>query len=84
MRAGGLPAEMPLFPERCRNSITIFAGAPRHAAPAKCFSGLKAVVYGKFKQQLWILNIQKTLIQLDFGNPEPHNKVLAWRHPNMG
>jgi hypothetical protein len=37
-----------------------------------------------FQQQLWILNIQKTLIQLDFGNPEPHNKVLAWRHPNMG
>jgi hypothetical protein len=47
-------------------------------------SALKAMVYGGFKQQLWILNIQKTLIQLDFGNPEPHNKVLAWRHPNMG
>jgi hypothetical protein len=44
----------------------------------------EAMFYGGFKQQLWILNIQKTLISLDFGNPGPHNKVLAWRHPNMG
>jgi hypothetical protein len=26
-------------------------------------------------------NIQKTLILLDFGNPELHNKLLAYRHP---
>lgn len=37
-----------------------------------------------FQQQLWILNTQNALILLHFGNPEPRNKVLAWRHPNMG
>src|SRR5579859_5035252 len=26
----------------------------------------------------------KTLISLHFGNPELHNKVLAFRHPNVG
>jgi hypothetical protein len=27
---------------------------------------------------------QKALIPLHFGNPELHNKLLAFRHPNMG
>jgi hypothetical protein len=31
-----------------------------------------------------ILNTQKALILLHFRNPEPHNKVLAQQHPNMG
>jgi hypothetical protein len=30
------------------------------------------------------LNTQKALISLHFRNPEPHNKVLAQQHPNMG
>jgi len=27
---------------------------------------------------------QKALIPLHFGNPKLHNKLLAFRHPNMG
>jgi hypothetical protein len=27
---------------------------------------------------------RKALILLHFGNPEPHNKELALRHPNVG
>lgn len=61
-----------------------FRGSPMPAAPDKAIVSLIALVSLRLLRLPKFAKPQKALILLHFGNPELHNKLLAFQHPNMG
>jgi hypothetical protein len=82
IQGAALRAEIHSFPALYRKNIA--AGQTNTGCPGYLFSGWGDAEILCLCRLAKFARIQKALIPLHFGNPELHNKLLAFRHPNIG